>query len=88
MGEDILVLAFVVVVIGGIGSIRGAFIAALGVGLIDTIGRAFLPRGLDALFSDTIADAVGPALSTMLIYLTMVMVLAIRPRGLFPAPGT
>jgi branched-chain amino acid transport system permease protein len=88
MGEDILVLAFVVVVIGGIGSIRGAFIAALGVGLIDTIGRAFLPRGLDALFSDAIADAVGPALSTMLIYLTMVIVLAIRPRGLFPAPGT
>jgi branched-chain amino acid transport system permease protein len=87
MGEDILVLAFVVVVIGGIGSIRGAFVAALGVGLIDTIGRAFLPRTLDAILSDPIADAVAPALSTTLIYLTMVVVLAIRPRGLFPAPG-
>jgi len=87
MGEDILVLAFVVVVIGGIGSIRGAFVAALGVGLIDTVGRAFLPRALDAIFSDSIADAVAPALSTTLIYLTMVVVLAIRPRGLFPAPG-
>jgi branched-chain amino acid transport system permease protein len=87
MGEDILVLAFVVVVIGGIGSIRGAFVAALGVGLIDTVGRAFLPRVLDALFSDSIADSVAPALSTTLIYLTMVVVLAIRPRGLFPAPG-
>ncbi|MBT4710077.1 MAG: branched-chain amino acid ABC transporter permease [Alphaproteobacteria bacterium] len=87
MGEDILVLAFVVVVIGGIGSIRGAFVAALGVGLIDTVGRAFLPRVLDALLSDQIADAVAPALSTTLIYLTMVVVLAIRPRGLFPAPG-
>jgi len=75
------------VVIGGIGSIRGAFVAALGVGLIDTVGRAFLPRVLDALFSDLIADSVAPALSTTLIYLTMVVVLAIRPRGLFPAPG-
>ena len=43
MGENILILAFVVIIIGGIGSIRGAFVAAIIVGLIDTIGRAFLP---------------------------------------------
>ena len=43
MGENILILAFVVIIIGGIGSIRGAFIAAILVGLLDTIGRAFLP---------------------------------------------
>lgn len=85
MGEDILVLAFVVVVIGGIGSIRGAFAAALGIGLIDTIGRAFLPRLLEATFPEAVADAAGPALSAMLIYLTMVAVLAFRPQGLFPA---
>ncbi len=88
MGEDILVLAFVVVVIGGIGSVRGAFAAALAVGMIDTIGRAFLPDLLGALVSDTVADAVGPTVSTMLIYLIMVLVLAIRPQGLFPARGT
>ena len=88
MGEDILVLAFVVVVIGGIGSVRGAFAAALAVGMIDTIGRAFLPDLLGSMVSDTVADAVGPAVSTMLIYLTMVLVLAIRPQGLSPAWGT
>ena len=69
MGENILILAFVVIIIGGIGSIRGAFAAALLVGLIDTIGRAFLPDLMRLVLSSRNASAVGPALSSMLIYL-------------------
>ena len=84
MGENILILAFVVIIIGGIGSIRGAFIAALLVGLIDTIGRAFLPDLMRLILSSRSASAVGPALSSMLIYLLMAAVLVVRPQGLFP----
>jgi branched-chain amino acid transport system permease protein len=85
MGENILILAFVVIVIGGIGSIRGAFIAALFVGLADTAGRAFLPDLLRLLLSPKAASTAGPALSSMLIYLLMASVLVVRPEGLFPA---
>ncbi len=85
MGENILILAFVVIVIGGIGSIRGAFIAALFVGLVDTAGRAFLPDLLRLLLSPKAASTAGPALSSMLIYLLMASVLVVRPEGLFPA---
>ena len=85
MGESILILAFVVIIIGGIGSIRGAFVAAIMVGLIDTIGRAFLPDLLKAVLSAGAAAAAGPALSSMLIYLVMAIVLIVRPEGLFPA---
>ena len=84
MGENILILAFVVIIIGGIGSIRGAFIAAVLVGLIDTIGRAFLPDLLRLVLSSRGASTVAPALSSMLIYLLMVIVLVLRPEGLFP----
>jgi branched-chain amino acid transport system permease protein len=84
MGEEVLLLAFVVVVIGGIGSIRGALVAALLIGLIDTLGRAYLPGLLRAAFSGPVADAVGPALASMLIYVAMAAVLVVRPRGLFP----
>jgi branched-chain amino acid transport system permease protein len=84
MGENILILAFVVIIIGGIGSVRGAFAAALLVGLIDTIGRAFLPDLMRLVLSSRNASAVGPALSSMLIYLLMAVVLALRPEGLFP----
>ncbi|HYM31031.1 MAG TPA: branched-chain amino acid ABC transporter permease [Candidatus Cybelea sp.] len=87
MGENILILAFVVIVIGGIGSIRGAFVAALLVGLIDTVGRAFLPDLLRLTLSATAAATAAPALSSMLIYLLMALVLVIRPEGLFPASG-
>ena len=87
MGENILILAFVVIIIGGIGSIRGAFIAAIVVGLIDTIGRAFLVDLLRAVLSQTAASTAGPALSSMLIYLMMAIVLVLRPEGLFPASG-
>jgi branched-chain amino acid transport system permease protein len=73
-----------VIIIGGIGSIRGAFIAAVLVGLIDTIGRAFLPDLLRLVLSSRGASGVAPALSSMLIYLLMTVVLVLRPEGLFP----
>jgi branched-chain amino acid transport system permease protein len=88
MGENILILAFVVIIIGGIGSIRGAFIAAILVGLIDTVGRAVIPDLLKVILSPTAASTAGPALSSMLIYLLMAIVLVVRPSGLFPAPGS
>ncbi|HYZ45677.1 MAG TPA: branched-chain amino acid ABC transporter permease [Xanthobacteraceae bacterium] len=84
MGENILILAFVVIIIGGIGSIRGAFIAAVLVGLIDTIGRAFLPDLLRLVLSSRGASTVAPAMSSMMIYLLMAIVLVLRPEGLFP----
>src|SRR3974390_428440 len=84
MGENILILAFVVIIIGGIGSIRGAFIAALLVGLIDTVGRSFLPDILRLLLSARSASAIAAAISSMLIYLLMAVVLVLRPEGLFP----
>jgi branched-chain amino acid transport system permease protein len=87
MGENILILAFVVIIIGGIGSIRGSFLASLFVGLVDTMGRAFLPNILKAVLSPAAASTVAPALSSMLIYLLMAVVLIVRPAGLFPAAG-
>ncbi|HUN49820.1 MAG TPA: branched-chain amino acid ABC transporter permease [Candidatus Sulfotelmatobacter sp.] len=87
MGENILILAFVIIVIGGIGSIRGAFIAAIFVGVADTLGRAFLPDLLRQVLSQAGASTAAPALSSMLIYLLMAIVLVLRPEGLFPAPG-
>jgi branched-chain amino acid transport system permease protein len=88
MGELILIQVFVVIVIGGIGSIRGAFLGALIVGMVDTLGRAFLKPALSTIISPTAADAAGPALASMLIYLLMAAVLAFRPEGLFPSRGT
>jgi len=85
MGEPVLILTFVVIVIGGIGSIRGAFVAAVLVGFVDTIGRAFLPPLLGAILSPQTANQAGPALASVLIYVLMAGVLAFRPEGLFPA---
>src|SRR5437588_2745319 len=87
MGENILILAFVVIIIGGIGSIRGAFIAAIFVGLADTVGRAYLMDVLRLVLSSRAAATVAPALSSMLIYLLMTIVLIVRPAGLFPVSG-
>ncbi|MER3480040.1 MAG: branched-chain amino acid ABC transporter permease [Meiothermus sp.] len=84
MGESILILAFVVIVIGGIGSIQGALIGALLVGIVDTAGRAFLPLLLGRVASPEVASNLGPALASMLIYLLMAVVLFFRPKGLFP----
>jgi len=84
MGEPILILTLVVIVTGGIGSIRGAFYGALIVGIVDTIGRAFLPALLREFVERSLAQAAGPAIASMLIYVLMAVVLAIRPQGLFP----
>jgi branched-chain amino acid transport system permease protein len=85
MGEMILIQVFVVIVIGGIGSVRGALVGSIVVGMVDTLGRAFLKPLLATLISPTAAEAAGPALASMLIYLLMAVVLAIRPAGLFPS---
>lgn len=83
MGNDIIIIAFVVIVIGGIGSIKGAFIAALIIGLIDTMGRAFLDDLLKLIMSVQNAETAAPALSAMLVYILMAIILALRPQGLF-----
>jgi len=87
MGDTILILAFVVIVIGGIGSIRGAFLAAMLIGLVDTLGRSFAVDILRLFIAPSPARVVGPAVASMLIYLLMAVVLYVRPSGLFPARG-
>jgi len=85
MGDAVLITTLVVIVIGGIGSVSGAFYAALIVGLVDTLGRVLLPLALRQVAERSIADAAGPALASMSVYLLMALVLAWRPQGLFPA---
>tara|TARA_R110002110_G_scaffold85816_4_gene223811 strand:- start:149720 stop:150643 length:924 start_codon:yes stop_codon:yes gene_type:complete len=87
MGEDVLILAFVVIVIGGIGSIRGAFIASIVTGVIDTMGRSFLDVFLLLFLPENAAESAGPALSSMMIYILMAAILFFRPQGLFPPKG-
>lgn len=87
MGEDILILTFVVIVIGGIGSIRGALVGSILVGLIDTLGRAFLPAMFKLFMEPAMADGVGASLASMTIYILMALVLAWKPRGLLLAHG-
>jgi branched-chain amino acid transport system permease protein len=84
MGDNLLILAFVVIVIGGIGSIRGAFIAALLVGLVETLGRSLVPDLLRLFLSASEARQVGAAIASMLVYIAMAAILAFRPAGLFP----
>jgi branched-chain amino acid transport system permease protein len=84
MGDNILILAFVVIVIGGIGSIRGAFLAALLIGLVDTVGRSFAPDLLRLALDPATASQTGRAIAPMLIYLLMAVMLFFRPSGLFP----
>ncbi|MGH7004290.1 MAG: branched-chain amino acid ABC transporter permease [Alphaproteobacteria bacterium] len=85
MGESKLILAFVVIVIGGIGSIRGAFIASIIVGLVEVIGRVFMKDILRTFLPEEFAQTAGPALASMSIYILMAAVLFFRPQGLFPA---
>jgi branched-chain amino acid transport system permease protein len=85
MGEPVLILAFVVIVIGGIGSIKGALIGALLVGVVDTMGRLLLPQVLALMVPPAQAGLIGGALASMLIYILMAVILAVKPRGLFPA---
>lgn len=83
MGEPVLILAFVVIVIGGIGSIKGALVGALLVGLVDTLGRFLLPKFFALFLGASGGATVGAALASMLIYVVMAVILAVRPRGLF-----
>jgi branched-chain amino acid transport system permease protein len=85
MGDNVLILAFVVIVIGGIGSVRGAFLAALLVGVVDTLGRLVAPTLLRMLVDPAAASQTGRAIAPMLIYILMAAVLFVRPAGLFPA---
>ncbi|WIM09821.1 MAG: ABC transporter, permease protein 1 (cluster 4, leucine/isoleucine/valine/benzoate) [Enhydrobacter sp.] len=87
MGDDILIVAFVIIVIGGIGSIKGAFVAAMVVGQIDIVGRAFLPDLLKTFMGAASASAAAPAISQVLIYVVMAAVLVWRPTGLFGQRG-
>ncbi len=87
MGENILILAFVVIVIGGIGSIRGALVGSMLVGIVDTLGRSLLPRLFHEFLPPQFASAAGPAIASVIVYLLMAVVLFVRPQGLFPARG-
>lgn len=87
MGDNILIIAFVVIIIGGVGSIGGAFIAAILVGLIDTLGRSLVTELLGLAFNASMANQIGPALASMLIYILMAAILVFRPKGLLPAKG-
>ena len=83
MGEPILILAFVIIVIGGIGSIKGAFIASLLVGLVDTLGRFLIPWVLQTVTNPSDAMSVGSAIGSMLIYILMAIILILKPTGLY-----
>ena len=83
MGDNLLIVAFVVIIIGGAGSIRGAFVAALLVGLVDTLGRTLVTDGLRLVMDPSSANQIGPAIASMLIYVLMALVLFWRPEGLF-----
>ncbi len=87
MGENILILTFVVIIVGGVGSVRGALVGALLVGLVDTYTRAFLPMGLREVLDPASADSIGAAISGMGIYILMALVLLFKPTGLFQAYG-
>ena len=84
-GDSILTLTCVGIVIGGLGSVRGAVVGALMVGLVDTLGRAFLPSLFRTFLSSSYADSVGASLASMSIYILMAAVLIWKPRGLFPS---
>jgi len=87
MGNDIIIVAFVVVIVGGIGSVKGAFYAAMILGLMDTLSRSYLDQMLKLAMPATYAETAAPAISAMLVYILMAAVLAFRPRGLFPPAG-
>jgi branched-chain amino acid transport system permease protein len=87
MGDNILILALVIIVIGGLGSVRGAFFSALVVGLIDALGRAYLPQLLRLILSPVAASTAAGSLSSVAIYILLAFVLLVKPQGLFPARG-
>ena len=88
MGEPLLILALVVIIIGGVGSIKGAFFSAILIGIIDTLGRVFIPLLLKLFLNNSSADGAGPALSSMLVYILMIIILIKKPNGLFGKVST
>ena len=84
MGGQIIITAFVVIIIGGVGSMKGAFVAALLIGLIDTLGRSFLDTLFALVISENAAETAAPAVAAMMIYILMAIVLVVKPQGLFP----
>ena len=87
VGDEILILSLVVIVIGGLGSVRGAFVGAMLVGIADTLGRAYFRQAMVAFLPPSDADAIVPALTSMLVYGLMALVLFFKPSGLLPAAG-
>jgi branched-chain amino acid transport system permease protein len=87
MGNDIIITAFVVVIVGGIGSVKGAFYASLLLGLMDTLSRSYLDDLMKLFISNDAAETAAPAISAMLIYILMAGILAFKPQGLFPPAG-
>ncbi|MCP4490490.1 MAG: branched-chain amino acid ABC transporter permease [Gammaproteobacteria bacterium] len=87
MGNEIIIIAFVVVIVGGVGSVKGAFFAAILIGFIDTLGRSYLDDLLKLFLSNQSAETAAPALSAMLVYILMAVVLVFKPEGLFPPGG-
>ena len=85
MGEEMLIFAFVVIVIGGIGSIRGALVASVVIGIFETVGRSILPYLMLEIVDSETAQTAGPALASMLVYILMAVILFFKPQGLFPA---
>lgn len=84
MGNNVIITAFVVIIVGGIGSMKGAFVGAIIIGLIDTLGRSFIDDAFKLMMSSEAAETAAPAVSAMLIYIIMAAILAVRPQGLFP----
>lgn len=84
MGDPVLILALVVIVIGGVGSIRGALVASILIGFFDTIGRVYLPVLFGNFLAPAVASAAGPAVASMFIYLFMAGILIFKPQGLLP----
>ena len=87
MGNEIIIIAFVVVIVGGIGSVKGAFYSAIIIGFLDTLGRSYLDDFLNLFLSNQAAETAAPALSAMMIYILMAIILVLRPQGLFPPSG-
>ena len=85
MGERVLITTFVVIVIGGVGSVRGALVGALLVGMVDSLGRAYIPQLLQLSLPPSVADTLGAGLVSASIYVLMALVLLVRPLGLLPA---
>lgn len=87
MGERILITTFVVIVIGGVGSVRGAFVGAMLVGMVDSLGRAYAPQILMAMLPPSVASTLAAGLVSASTYVLMALVLLVRPQGLFPTRG-